>query len=415
MSPKYSLIVCIHDEVEYKKIAFASIQKLTQKDVIEIIEINNTLKKLTVPQALNKGLMLAKGQYLVFFQQDVFFPENWIEQLDNQLELLKTICSDWGVLGILGVGFDHLPCGHIVDRGCLLKSDNLPIPVQSVSEVCFIIKKESGLTLNEELISHHLYATELCLQAKEKGLSCFAIDACVEYLATKQRLDKSFWLAGKKLQLLYRSKNVPAVISSPYTVIKLKNTIGSWIEFYKVKKLRRQFKRASKKKSLVPVFKLTQKPEAYFSSSRFEMLSYISGKPQRTLEIGSGKGLFSLEVKSRYECETWALEYDPNAAETARCYLDRVICGDATELIKSIPDQYFDVIFCFDVLEHLIDPFEFLCYLKNKLNQDGVLIASIPNIRHYKTLFDLFFKGNWTYRNVGTLDITHLRFFTYSS
>lgn len=415
MATKYSFIVCINNEIKYKKIAFASMQKFIRNDLAEIIEINNIHNNLSVPSALNRGLQQAKGEYVIFFHQDVYFPEDWIERLDEQLSIIKKLAPNWGVLGVFGIGYDHLPCGHVIHQGRLLKKGSLPAAVQSLDEVCIIINKNSGLKFNEELNSHHLIATELCLQAEEKGLTCFAIDACIEYISSTQGLDKSFWVAANKLKSLYRSKTVPVVICTPCAVIKLKNTIGSFLEFRKVKTLRRKIKKSLRKQRIYPVYDLNQKPDGYYSSPRFEMLSYISNEPQKTLEIGSGEGFFSLEVNSRYGCETWAIEYDSKAAQMAQRYLDHVFCGDATQLVRDLPNRQFDAIFCFDLLEHLINPFQFLLDLKDKLSDQGLLIASIPNIRHYKTLSDLLLKGNWTYHNAGTLDITHLRFFTYNS
>jgi hypothetical protein len=40
-----------------------------------------------------------------------------------------------------------------------------------------------------------------------------------------------------------------------------------------------------------------------------------------------------------------------------------------------------------------------------------VLVASIPNARHYRVSFGLLFGGRWRYEESGVLDRTHLRFF----
>jgi hypothetical protein len=45
------------------------------------------------------------------------------------------------------------------------------------------------------------------------------------------------------------------------------------------------------------------------------------------------------------------------------------------------------------------------------LKPGGVLIASIPNVRHMKVLAPLIFRGRWDYSNSGLLDRTHVRFF----
>ena len=44
-----------------------------------------------------------------------------------------------------------------------------------------------------------------------------------------------------------------------------------------------------------------------------------------------------------------------------------------------------------------------------------MVLASFPNIRYCRVLFDLVVRGNWDYKEHGILDKTHLRFFTYKS
>jgi len=67
------------------------------------------------------------------------------------------------------------------------------------------------------------------------------------------------------------------------------------------------------------------------------------------------------------------------------------------------------------VLEHTKDPWIVLEKLKTKFNIGGKILASIPNVRFYTNLLNLFFKKDWKYEDVGILDKTHLRFFTKKS
>ena len=53
--------------------------------------------------------------------------------------------------------------------------------------------------------------------------------------------------------------------------------------------------------------------------------------------------------------------------------------------------------------------------IKEHLTPGGCVIASLPNVRHFRTLFELIFKKDWQYRDQGVLDHTHLRFFTQKS
>jgi hypothetical protein len=51
-------------------------------------------------------------------------------------------------------------------------------------------------------------------------------------------------------------------------------------------------------------------------------------------------------------------------------------------------------------------------YFENKLNNFiGLFVASIPNVRDIKTLYNLVVKGDFQYVEEGTLDKSHLRFF----
>ena len=160
---------------------------------------------------------------------------------------------------------------------------------------------------------------------------------------------------------------------------------------------------------------LTNKPNGYYNNVRKDILKYIPLDVGRTLEFGCGDGGFSELLKNKFRAETWAVEIDEKSAEMASEKLDKVINCDAHEAVDKLPDNYFDcIIFC-DMLEHLVDPYSLLCVLKTKLAKQGVIVASIPNIRYYRSFVKFVVHGNWDYKDHGILDKTHLRFFTYKS
>ena len=74
----------------------------------------------------------------------------------------------------------------------------------------------------------------------------------------------------------------------------------------------------------------------------------------------------------------------------------------------------YDYIIFADVLEHLTNPDEVIYNITKKLNKDGKIIISIPNIAHLDVIIQLI-NGNFNYNNEGILDSTHLRFFTHNS
>jgi 2-polyprenyl-3-methyl-5-hydroxy-6-metoxy-1,4-benzoquinol methylase len=153
----------------------------------------------------------------------------------------------------------------------------------------------------------------------------------------------------------------------------------------------------------------------YFANTRPDMLGFVPGSARTVLDIGCGSGAFAHTVRETLGAEVWGVELSAAMAKDASLLLDKVISGPIQEHMDALPEQFFDCICMNDVLEHLVDPWLTLNQLRAKLTPNGLLIASIPNIRHYKNLWYLLAKGEWTYTDDGTLDRTHLRFFTPNS
>jgi 2-polyprenyl-3-methyl-5-hydroxy-6-metoxy-1,4-benzoquinol methylase len=159
-----------------------------------------------------------------------------------------------------------------------------------------------------------------------------------------------------------------------------------------------------------------QKTPDYYQSARKEILPLLPESNKRVLEIGCGEGATLEWLKQiRYCEESWGIELTKNAAETAKTKVDKVIVTDIENDNVDLPKDYFDLILCLDVLEHLQDPWRIMSMLVTWLRPQGTLLASIPNIRYRTVLFDLALRGKFDYVDSGILDRTHLRFFTRES
>ena len=151
----------------------------------------------------------------------------------------------------------------------------------------------------------------------------------------------------------------------------------------------------------------------YYKNDRKEMIPLLPKQYSKVLEIGCGEGNFRQNL--RLEHEYWAVEPDRLSAKIAEKKIDTVLFGTYEEMYNQIPDAYFDLVICNDVIEHLIDHDKFFQSIKNKIGKKGCLIASIPNVRYVKNLNELLIKKDWEYKSDGILDRTHLRFFTEKS
>ncbi|TET64340.1 MAG: class I SAM-dependent methyltransferase [Candidatus Stahlbacteria bacterium] len=132
---------------------------------------------------------------------------------------------------------------------------------------------------------------------------------------------------------------------------------------------------------------------------------------ETVLDVGCATGYLSFELKEK-GCKVIGLEIDPEMAEEARLYCDKVILGNA-EVIELPYKEYFDVILYADVLEHLRNPLEVLIRFKSCLKQNGYIVVSIPNVANWFIRLSLLFgKFNYNSKKGGILDSGHLRFFT---
>lgn len=162
-------------------------------------------------------------------------------------------------------------------------------------------------------------------------------------------------------------------------------------------------------------FSYLDKNPDYFQYVRKEVLDLIPGthRDGNVLEIGCGGcATLSYAKKSGYAKHVYGVDIvEINMDPEISAALDKIVIGDIQKIENPFYDIKFDVILCPDVLEHLIDPYTTLQKLSGWLKEDGVMIASVPNINYWKIVRDLIFRDSFKYTNYGILDRTHLRFF----
>lgn len=160
---------------------------------------------------------------------------------------------------------------------------------------------------------------------------------------------------------------------------------------------------------------LDKKDDSYYLLARPELKPFLPNgiEKMRVLEIGCGAGNFKLNIPI---CtEYWGVEPNLDAAERAGGVLDFIHVGIFPEVEKNLPNDYFDLVICNDVIEHMNDVDFFLSQIKCKMKQNGLIIGSIPNVRFIENILRFLILRDWKYTEWGILDKTHLRFFTGKS
>lgn len=151
----------------------------------------------------------------------------------------------------------------------------------------------------------------------------------------------------------------------------------------------------------------------YYENLRPEVAEFLPKKYAKVLEIGCGEGNFRGNLNGDHEY--WGIEPFHECLGKAAGRLDKVLEGTYAKVSEELPDGYFDLVICNDVLEHMLEPELFLGEIKSKMGEGACLVCSIPNVRYILNVFEMIVKKDWRYKQDGILDRTHFRFFTKKS
>ena len=238
MTSRFAIISCSHKVDYFNKNVVASLPD--DPELLQIILVDNTGNQYSVPQALNIGMAQADAQVLIFCHHDIVFPLNWLQTLQNQMDVIERDDKNWGVLGVMGVGNNGSGIGSIADPYSTRKLGQLPSAVQSLDEVCLIVKSGNGFRFDEDLGGFHLYGADLCLQSHNMGMKCYGIEATLQHLSAGA-LDRTFFDIASKLRKKWsRVSGSPLTIETTCGVFALReNFFAKFIAALKI--VRRKF------------------------------------------------------------------------------------------------------------------------------------------------------------------------------
>lgn len=158
--------------------------------------------------------------------------------------------------------------------------------------------------------------------------------------------------------------------------------------------------------------------QSYHDLVRRDVVPHVPLAGGVLLDIGGGLGATAASLKQAGAAERIGV-VDMISPAAERFSVDFRYAGnleDASLLERAIAEEGpFDTILALDILEHLVDPWAVVKQLHQGLKKNGMLIASIPNVRNYRALLPLLLKNEWQLKDAGILDRTHLRFFVKDS
>jgi len=134
----------------------------------------------------------------------------------------------------------------------------------------------------------------------------------------------------------------------------------------------------------------------------------------RLLDVGSGDGLF-LQLSNAQGCwQAVGVERDIAAAVNSRHSRQvDTVCGDA--LMLPFLERSFDVVTCWDVLEHVPWPRQVVREFHRVLRPGGVVACAVPNIHSLEArLWGPFWGGLDVPRHLNHFSMATLRYLFYS-
>jgi 2-polyprenyl-3-methyl-5-hydroxy-6-metoxy-1,4-benzoquinol methylase len=131
--------------------------------------------------------------------------------------------------------------------------------------------------------------------------------------------------------------------------------------------------------------------EADVKLSYFEVLKWANkrasydlfdGKGKKALDVGCGYG-YVVDMLGSFGYSIFGVDVSSHALRWARAFLSRksrgvtLVLGDVQ---KPLPFNIkFDLITCFEVLEHLSDPLSAIANIRDLLKPNGIVVARTPN------------------------------------
>lgn len=191
----------------------------------------------SIGTAFNEAIEEADNNILVFLHQDIVLPEGWDDRLLDSITALERDGAAWGVVGCYGATKDNVQAGHVYSNGLqreLGTAGAAPVEVAVLDEIVLVIRKSSGLRFDPRLPGFHLYGADICLEAQERSLACYAIsNFCLHNSLPIRRLGRDFWrcvffIRRKWWSRLPLQTNIIPITKNPFMLryVKLRKAIA---------------------------------------------------------------------------------------------------------------------------------------------------------------------------------------------
>jgi 2-polyprenyl-3-methyl-5-hydroxy-6-metoxy-1,4-benzoquinol methylase len=131
------------------------------------------------------------------------------------------------------------------------------------------------------------------------------------------------------------------------------------------------------------------------------------------LDIGCGAG-DNARILAKRGWDVYGITLSPEEQASASLVCSAVWIHDLDTGLPGDVAGPYDLALFSHVLEHLRNPEALLCQIRQILRPGGQIAVALPNILNWHQRL-LFLLGRFEYTDQGIMDVTHLRFYTFTS
>jgi hypothetical protein len=169
----------------------------------------------------------ATVEVLLFTHSDVYLAEGWLERLAWEVDRLTLIDKDWAVASISGMTASGELVGQMWDcslaplfpetLGIYGKALVRPVPIVSLDESAFVVRRGAGVKFDPRLPEFHFYGNDLVLNAERQGKLSYGLDMPILHNAKPQlRITPDFVRSYKYMVRKWRDR-LP--LKTPYCLL----------------------------------------------------------------------------------------------------------------------------------------------------------------------------------------------------
>jgi len=186
----------------------------------EILLIDHSEKQISCYEAIRLFISQSRGDFIIFIHDDVSFDGLNCSDLINELTRICMLDPKAALFGVAGISLiDHSSIGHFRDAAGEHKWGFHEGGLASSLDECFLVlRRDRGLSVSNELSGYHFYGTDLCINAREKGLASYVIDFPIIHKSTGS-INKNFFDARNQFQEHLQKKGIPRFVRTTCTVM----------------------------------------------------------------------------------------------------------------------------------------------------------------------------------------------------